>query len=324
MNNNRVYQYDSIKAILIFLVVLGHILSRFGENCGVADVLYKIIFSFHMAAFLFVSGYFAKYNPKKIFKKMLPLYFIFQLVNFAVNYGIEINNGTFSLNDVNIQFFTPKFTLWFLFAIMAYQLLIPLVRTQNKKHRYLILFFSVVFGILISFNEELDNFMAMSRIITLFPFYLLGFYEKDSKDLTNLINKYKVLFRLLTAFISIVLIVLISSFHNSIESEWLCNTESYDYNAYTWVVKLSIYLVAFLWILILLVWTPSRKLPFSYIGRNTLSVYLLHAPIILYMDSLEELHVFDKNLVFIIFASLLLTFILSLRIFADKINRISL
>ena len=30
------------------------------------DVIYKIIFSFHMPAFIFVSGYFAKVEPKKI------------------------------------------------------------------------------------------------------------------------------------------------------------------------------------------------------------------------------------------------------------------
>ena len=49
----REYRYDNLKAFLIFCVVLGHVLKRFGMSEG-ADALYLLIFSFHMPAFLFV------------------------------------------------------------------------------------------------------------------------------------------------------------------------------------------------------------------------------------------------------------------------------
>ena len=54
--------YDHIKALLIYLMVLGHLLTRFGDGAA-ADGLYLLIFSFHMPAFLFVSGYFARGGP---------------------------------------------------------------------------------------------------------------------------------------------------------------------------------------------------------------------------------------------------------------------
>lgn len=81
MKRVRDNQFDNIKAILIFCVVLGHVISNFGRT-GSAAVTYDIIFSFHMPAFLFVSGYFAKYNPKKIFASLFPLYVIFQILQY--------------------------------------------------------------------------------------------------------------------------------------------------------------------------------------------------------------------------------------------------
>ena len=52
-------------------------ISTFADTPEV-DVIYKIIFSFHMPAFIFVSGYFAKVEPKKILSRIFPLYIVFQ------------------------------------------------------------------------------------------------------------------------------------------------------------------------------------------------------------------------------------------------------
>ena len=71
MKSNVTIRMDNIRAILIFCVVTGHVISNFGETTG-TDAVYKIIFSFHMPAFLFVSGYFARYNPKKLVCQPVP------------------------------------------------------------------------------------------------------------------------------------------------------------------------------------------------------------------------------------------------------------
>ena len=58
----RHYGYDNMKGILVFLVVFGHFL----ELCPATlqkNILYLVIYSFHMPAFLFFSGFFAKYHP---------------------------------------------------------------------------------------------------------------------------------------------------------------------------------------------------------------------------------------------------------------------
>lgn len=71
MNKERDYFFDNLKAVLIFLVVLGHfLLPIHGES--VLVVVKRLIYVFHMPLFVFVSGYFAKkiykngqYNFKK-------------------------------------------------------------------------------------------------------------------------------------------------------------------------------------------------------------------------------------------------------------------
>ena len=59
MNKERDYFFDNLKAVLIFLVVLGHfLLPIHGES--VLVVVKRLIYVFHMPLFVFVSGYFAK------------------------------------------------------------------------------------------------------------------------------------------------------------------------------------------------------------------------------------------------------------------------
>ena len=59
MTKERDYFFDNLKAVLIFLVVLGHfLLPIHGDNPLV--VVKRLIYIFHMPLFVFVSGYFAK------------------------------------------------------------------------------------------------------------------------------------------------------------------------------------------------------------------------------------------------------------------------
>lgn len=61
----RGYQYDNIKFILILFVIFGHLLEYIKGD--ISENIYRIIYTFHMPVFIFISGYFAKYNRKKLF-----------------------------------------------------------------------------------------------------------------------------------------------------------------------------------------------------------------------------------------------------------------
>ena len=56
----RLYFYDNAKFVLIFLVVLAHFLSPLTDLYPQCRVLWNVINTFHMPAFIFISGFFAK------------------------------------------------------------------------------------------------------------------------------------------------------------------------------------------------------------------------------------------------------------------------
>ena len=94
-------------------------ISTFADTPEV-DVIYKIIFSFHMPAFIFVSGYFAKVEPKKILSRIFPLYIVFQLLRFLLDFILDSIMWGHPVK-IDMQFFTPRWTLWYLMAMRIYQ-----------------------------------------------------------------------------------------------------------------------------------------------------------------------------------------------------------
>ncbi|KFN92323.1 membrane protein [Tetragenococcus muriaticus PMC-11-5] len=77
--------FDNAKFLLMILVVFGHMMQPFIENEQWNHDLYYTIFSFHMPAFIFISGFFAKsFDPQKrapvatSFQKFIVPYIFFQ------------------------------------------------------------------------------------------------------------------------------------------------------------------------------------------------------------------------------------------------------
>ena len=92
---SRNYRFDNIKFILITLVVFGHFLELI--NGQVTDNLYRIIYLFHIPAFIFITGYFAKFNPAKIIRTLILPYVISQLLYLPYNSLFILEKDTFTL-----------------------------------------------------------------------------------------------------------------------------------------------------------------------------------------------------------------------------------
>ena len=85
MIKQRLYRFDNIKFILIFLVVFGHMLEFTPGYTNTHDI-YRIIYSFHMPVFIFVSGYFARFSPRKILTTYIWPYILLQTLYLAMVY----------------------------------------------------------------------------------------------------------------------------------------------------------------------------------------------------------------------------------------------
>lgn len=108
----REYVFDNAKGFLMFCVVLGHMLE--GNLTGVSKILYILIYSFHMPFFVFISGYFAKYDAKEILVKLIVPYVCLQGIGC---FAEAIATGK------RMQFTTPVWILWYFSRIFFWDII---------------------------------------------------------------------------------------------------------------------------------------------------------------------------------------------------------
>ena len=95
----RNYKMDNIKAFLIFLVVLGHLLELVpGQK---SEWLYYVIYTFHMPAFVYITGYFSRPDSGKRFFTIVYTY-IHTLSN-ILSYISTIWTGVGSSDSIYIS-----------------------------------------------------------------------------------------------------------------------------------------------------------------------------------------------------------------------------
>ena len=263
----RNYKIDNGKAVLIFLVVLGHLL----ELCpgGTKSFLYLAIYSFHMPAFAFCSGYFAKWNPKRIVRGILYPYLCFQILYVAFD--------RFFLKDTFSQPFTrPYWLLWYLMSMAFWLLLLPFINRYLHLGLWL-LGASAALALFIGFVPWIGYRFSLSRTMVLFAFFLAGylchngelFYRGEPGKLPRLL--------LLAPPAAAAGLFLLWFNRSVIEPGWLYHALSYQRGNYTLWIRIFLLLNAGVWTLSLLFVLQERKLPLlSALGENTMAVYLLH------------------------------------------------
>ncbi|MCU6763639.1 Fucose 4-O-acetylase and related acetyltransferases [uncultured Roseburia sp.] len=329
MIKKRNAYFDNMKAMLIFLVVLGHVLSNFGGEGSLARWLYLMIFSFHMPVFLFVSGYFAKPDPKKVIARLLILYLIFQVLQEAVQYMIDFVKHP-SEAAFEFQLFFPLWTLWYLLALILYNILLPTFDTDDPKKQIRNLVIAFAMGMLISYSTNTDNFLAANRVVTFLPFYLTGYYGKINGNIDNYLkNRKKIKSRemagrkIAAAALVAGMLLLFWQTRDLWHKDWLYGTDSYIGTGLTPWIKLLTYVLAYIWLFVFLILMPKRRIGFlTKIGRNTLGIYLFHSIVIIILREIPGFSgKMENTIVWSILLSVLITWVLSrdpVAVFLDK------
>lgn len=142
--DNRDYVIDCIKSSAIILMVIGHSIQLFngevyrGEKEFYDNILYKVIYSFHMPLFMLMSGYLYYFSRKKYiscFKNTiikLSQYFVpiltFASIKTVWNIISSNKGGSFNIFHLLVEEVYNIFhVLWFLWAIIYSILIIELI-----------------------------------------------------------------------------------------------------------------------------------------------------------------------------------------------------
>ncbi len=319
----RDYYFDNLKAVLIFLVVLGHFLLPIHDN-AVLVILKRLIYVFHMPLFVFVSGYFAKtiyHNGTFNFKRILYLIKAYILFVIAIQL-VYVLAGFRSFAEIN--FFAQSGAPWYLFAMIAWYLCIPLIR---RLHPAVVLGGSVLLALAAGYFRQIGDFLCLSRILVFGPFFYLGYYMK--KDDIQKVLSPKLKKPVILAAVGICIGILLFGDRLHDELSMVYENISYfelDHWAEGAIVRLVLMVCAvFLsWAVMFLV--PDRKTQISFIGERTMPVYMLHRlirDILMFMgmyDYLEQMDLFSVLL--LICVAICLTFWLASEWVTKQVNRV--
>ena len=275
----RNYQLDNVRAILIYLVVLGHLIPTYGG--GMRGPLFNFIYTFHMAVFVFTSGYYARFDRKKIFKHYLWPYIFFQTAYYYFN--------TYVLNiDSSFQFTTPQFTLWYLLTVATYCCLIPLFQVKNRKQAVMAVAISFVAALLVGLDDTIGPYLSLSRTIAFLPFFLLGLYREiliDEKTDRKLKDN-RLLVAAVVMIVGLEFIICLSDLRASV---LMLDGEYADISLLP--IRLAAEVLGFLWTFVMFRLVPKKKIRIlTTVGQNTMPVYLLHGFIAKAITHFHVLH----------------------------------
>lgn len=276
----RNYRMDNIKCFLIFCVVLGHMLELTYAGGG-----YRIIYSFHMPAFIFISGYYAQFNREKIVSCLIYPYILFQFLYLI--FDAVINNQNPAI--LKFQFTTPYWLLWYLMVLIFYYLLLPFMDGINE---IFLLISGCVVSLVIGFDQSIGYYLSLSRFFTFLPYFILGRVWKHL-NIDILFRSY--IFKFLNVIGVLVTCFFLGKFQY-INNAMLYGSYSYVNAGYSILIKGLLLLCASNWILFFMWIFPNFKIPFiSSIGKNTFNIFLLHGFIKKYLESHGGVFVYSKN-----------------------------
>lgn len=257
----REYLFDNLKAVLIILVVFGHVIESF-ELQGIFLKIKGVIYVFHMPLFIFISGYFSKKlenTENKSIKNLLIPFFIFNTM-----YMI-ISNKTIYINVLE-----AVYLYWYLISLFMW-------KTFTKyiiKFRFsLILLFLA--SIYIGFIDDANRFLSISRTIAFWPFFMLGYYAKSEH-----IEWIRKLSKKLTIPILLTLVMIVFILSNDIINvELFKNAQSYNTseigNLEGIIIRLFQFIIAIGISICLINLVSDKKSYMSVIGERTITVYIL-------------------------------------------------
>lgn len=226
MNKNKLnlMEFNYLRAIGIFLVVLGHSFPYIDDiNSNFYKHVHSLIYSFHMPLFIMISGFFA-YKILNInslsqyknfilnkFQKLIIPYFTISLMTIPIKFLLnKFSERSIVLSDVliDILFYpwnNPIIFFWFIYVLFIIFLFSPLIVKLNK---YFVLTIFLILSIIPIKNIEIFGISTILKYSIFFftGVYIREYYIKHRDNFLNFkLNKLNFIFVVLLPFIVFML-----------------------------------------------------------------------------------------------------------------------
>ncbi len=276
IENKRDTTLDSIKFVLIAFVVLGHTIQidKFGWG---NSLMFSFVNSFHMPAFVLISGYFYRDSESYRFWRgiveLLIVILLFQVLYFSKRWLDPFEFSFSGMVDRASHLYLPLRALWYILSLCFWRIFMRYYPSKVRDNYKVSLPLSIVFSILAGFIPIGGEF-SLQRTFTFFPYFLLGYFI-HKYELFAIIRRFKAWKSISVIIVYVIIIFLIPNFPDSM----LTGSFHYWSGLSSWLIMMVLRIVSYFWMLPLAICVmnviPDCHL-FSEQGKNTMFYYLYH------------------------------------------------
>lgn len=259
--------WDNYKGILIFLVVFGHYIFSYANRFdgSLPQELYRFIYTFHMPAFIFCSGYFSKSEHSRSKESQLKLFLYYAVFNTLMLIFEHLYLG------IKIKLLTPYYSYWYILSLIFWRAMIGF--TGKTKG---IFWISLIVTLALGYWSEFTNVLALRRTVAFFVFFVAG-YLLDREKMDAFLARRKpwmmavswifVLIAAAAAFLAVKRFEITDSMS-------VMATYGDPEDVFLRLLILGIAAAAIIGMMLVV---PNCKIPIlSQIGKNSLLIYLGH------------------------------------------------
>ncbi len=280
----RLAKWDNLKAMLIFLVVFGHLFRRINGVRPIMEGVFFFIYLFHMPAFIFVSGLFSKSAVKKRnYDRVFSFFMVYLVTKFLIWFVQVLLAEDVAIEMPYTNLFQEGGVAWYGLAMCVFLLMTMFL--ERYRTPYLMAVF-VALGCLSGYCKDVDTVLTLSRVLVFYPFFLAGYFLTPKQILRVTEHWYS---RLLAAALLVTACWLCLQYREVLApyTEFLKGKSNFSaleaLAPYGAVFRLALYAVGFLLTFCLIALTPNFHIPVvSTVGQRTLPVYVFHYALVSY------------------------------------------
>lgn len=266
--------FDNAKYLTIVLVGIGHAWEPMRSDSRAAEALYFVLYTFHMPAFIIISGYLSRTYEgrpgqlKRLITGIAVPYLVFEVAYTLFMRWADDPERPFTLLN-------PGYALWFLIALFIWRLTSPVWNLLRWP-------MPVALGIaaLATTGPGVGDDLNLQRVLQFLPFFVLGMRLRPEHF--EQLRRRSV--RLASLPVAAVALVFAYWAVPRMNKQWfLRNNAAQELGVPWWVgpvMTLALFGCALVLTACFYAWVPQRHTWFTVLGAGTICAYLLHVYLI--------------------------------------------
>ncbi|MFJ1971348.1 acyltransferase family protein [Streptomyces sp. NPDC087903] len=263
--------FDNAKYLAIVLVAMGHSWEPLKGDSRILEGLYTVVYSFHMPAFIIISGFFSRsfdLRPdrlKRLITGVAVPYILFETAfSLFKRYADHDPHQEISLLD-------PWYLTWFLVALFVWRLTTPIWKLVRHP-----LPLALGIAMLATITPDIGDDLDLQRVLQFLPYFVLGLCLKP--------EHFRLVRRRSMRIVAVPVFAVALAFGwwavPRMNTAWFYHRDSAQELGAPWWVGPVMVLAMFGCSLVLtacfFAWVPGRTMWFTALGAGTLYGYLLH------------------------------------------------